>query len=595
MLAEDSLIPFHSTDLTGKRVLVLAPHPDDETIGCGGALALHTMAGDPVKVVFLTDGVKGDTSGNTVRGEYVELRRSEAVEACALLGITDIEFWPYEDRFLAGSRGALRRMIDLIESFRPELVYAPSPLEFHPDHRASCFMLCDAIGTCDPDFQVAFYEVGQPLRVNLLVDITGVLSQKEEAVNVYRSQLRERPYKDISVALNRYRSMTLPEGATHAEGFSLWEAGIIRKIGPFSLLFQQVERLAPGSGEAGPLVSVIVRTKDRPAFLAGALRSIVAQTYANLEIVVVNDGGRDVKDVVDSQAGDTPVIYIAHGKNRGRSAAANTGMNAARGLYLNFLDDDDVFYPDHVETLVRAILIKDAKVVYSGVSNAYYEGPPENPRNCVRKEVLFNRHFDPDLLLFANHIPIMSVLFHRGVFQELEGFSTELDLFEDWDFLIRASRRFSFHHVDKVTAEYRFYGVQDTEESHHRKYAYDQAQAAIFNRVLPHLTGESWIKFLESDLPHTLGRNKESLEKRIAPLVSKLEEGQKGLGEMQLESQNLMSELTRTREDLERAANTISALKAHNEKLESLLKEIFSSRGWAWLTRYRNLKSKLDF
>ncbi|MBW1944717.1 MAG: glycosyltransferase, partial [Deltaproteobacteria bacterium] len=343
------------------------------------------------------------------------------------------------------------------------------------------------------------------------------------------------------------------------------------------------------------LVSVIVRTKDRPALLAGALKSIVAQTYANLEIVVVNDGGRDVKDVVDSQAGDTPVIYIAHGKNRGRSAAANTGLNAARGLYLNFLDDDDVFYPDHVETLVRAILIKDVKVVYSGVSNAYYEGPPENPRNCVRKEVLFNRHFDPDLLLFANHIPIMSVLFHQGVFQELEGFSTELDLFEDWDFLIRASRRFSFHHVDKVTAEYRFYGVQDTEESHHRKYAYDQAQAAIFNRVLPHLTGESWIKFLKSDLPHTLGRNKESLEKRIAPLVSKLEEGQKGLGEMQLESQNLMSELTRTREDLERAANTISALKAHNEKLESLLKEIFSSRGWAWLTRYRNLKSKLDF
>jgi len=190
MIAEDSLIPFHSTDLTGKRVLVFAPHPDDETIGCGGALALHTMAGDPVKVVFLTNGVKGDTSGNMVRGEYVELRRSEAVEACALLGITDIEFWPYEDRFLAGSRGALRRMMDLIESFRPELVYAPSPLEFHPDHRASCFMLCDAIGTCDPDFQVAFYEVGQPLRVNLLVDITGVLSQKEEAVNVYRSQLR---------------------------------------------------------------------------------------------------------------------------------------------------------------------------------------------------------------------------------------------------------------------------------------------------------------------------------------------------------------------------------------------------------------------
>jgi len=93
-----------------------------------------------------------------------------------------------------------------------------------------------------------------------------------------------------------------------------------------------------------------------------------------------------------------------------------------------------------------------------------------------------------------------------------------------------------------------------------------------------------------------VGRNKEGFEKRIVPLVSKPEEEkQEGLGEMPLENQNLTSEFIRTSEDLERDANTIRVLKAHNEKLESLLKEIFSSKGWAWLTRYRNLKSKLDF
>ena len=66
METEEKLIPYQSSDLTGKRVLMLAPHPDDETIGCGGSLALHAGAGDPIKVVFLTNGAKGDTSGRMV-------------------------------------------------------------------------------------------------------------------------------------------------------------------------------------------------------------------------------------------------------------------------------------------------------------------------------------------------------------------------------------------------------------------------------------------------------------------------------------------------------------------------------------------------
>ena len=224
MLTEEKLIPYHGTDLTDKRVLVLAPHPDDEIIGCGGSLALHTKAGDPVKVVFLTNGAKGDASGTVDREEYVELRQNEAVNACARVGVTDLEFWSYEDRSLAGSPGALLQMIDLLEGFRPELVYAPSPLEFHPDHRATSILFCDAVRSCefDFDFDVAFYEVGQPLRVNLLVDITEVLTLKMEAMDAYRSQLKERPYRDICQAMHRYRRMPLPEGATHAECYSRW-------------------------------------------------------------------------------------------------------------------------------------------------------------------------------------------------------------------------------------------------------------------------------------------------------------------------------------------------------------------------------------
>ncbi|MGM0427357.1 MAG: PIG-L family deacetylase, partial [Thermodesulfobacteriota bacterium] len=496
MEKEEKLIPYHVTDLTGKKVLVLAPHPDDETIGCGGSLAIHVKAGDPVKVVFLTNGAQGDVSGEWDRDGYVNMRQNEAEKACARLGVSDLEFWGYEDRALAGSRGALRRLIDLLVDFRPELVYAPSPLEFHPDHRAACLLLCDALHSYPPDLDVAFYEIGQPVRVNVLVDISGVSEQKARAVGAYRSQLKERPYADISLALDRYRSLTLEKDVAYAEGFSVWRSDIIRKIGPYAIPFQQAERLLPGPGEAGPLVSVIVRTKNRPALLANALTSIARQTYANVEIVMVNDGGEEVRDVAAAAAGGIPVTYIAHETSKGRAAAANAGLKAARGEYLNFLDDDDILYPDHLQTLVSQIRANHGKVAYSGVKNVYFHGPPEIPQNRVKEEVVFNAGFDPDRLLFENYIPAMSVLFSREALSWVEGFSEALDLFEDWDFWVRISRHTAFQHVEKITAEYRFYGDRDMERAHRNKYAYDQALSAVFERNLPFIHGNAWVRFL---------------------------------------------------------------------------------------------------
>ena len=574
MFSEDSLIPFHSTDLTGKRVLVIAPHPDDETFGCGGSLALHARAGDPVKVVFLTNGAKGDTSGKNNKDRYVKLRQDEAMKACACLGVTAFDFWPYEDRSLAGSRGALRRMIDLLEDFRPQLVYAPSPMEFHPDHRAASFLLCDAIRSSSLDFDVAFYEVGQPLRVNLLVDITGVLNSKVKAVGAYESQLKEMPYGDICMGLDRYRSLTLPQEATHAEGFSLWGTDIIRKIGSFSIPFQQVERLLPGAGEAGPLVSVIVRTKDRPALLANALKSIAAQTYANLEIVVVNDGGQDVRDVVTALAGGIPVEYITHDNSQGRAAAANSGLRAARGLYLNFLDDDDLFYADHIETLTQNLQANNGKIAYTSVLSAHFNGPAENPENCIKKVVNHDIDFDPDRILFQNYIPIMSVLFHRDVPAAVGEFDRKLDLFEDWDFWIRASRHFRFHHVDKVTAEYRFYGVETTEASHNQKYEYLKAQAEIFDRVTPFLTGEIWTRFLSTGLLDQLRHDGKCQNDRLEPAGT---------------------ELRQTTDELDEAYRQIEELRGQVQADKALLEEIFSSKGWLWLSRLRRLKVALSF
>lgn len=600
MKNEQELIPYNTTDLTGKRVLSLAPHPDDETIGCGGSLALHVQAGDPVKVVFLTNGAKGDSTGKVDKEEYVALRRGEAEEACKSLGITDVEFWGYEDRELAGSKGKLTRLTNLLNEFKPDLVYAPSPLEFHPDHRAAAQVLQDAIGSCEPDFDIACYEANQPLRVNVLVDITPVLPIKREAIDCYQSQLREMPYGEICLSLNRFRSLTLARGMTHAEGFSLWKSTQIKKIGFLSALSRNYERLYPGTAEAGPLVSIIVRTKDRSDLLANAVKSVCRQTYANIELVIVNDGGEDVEDVVRGLCEDIPISYIAHENNMGRSAAANTGLKAAKGAYINFLDDDDILYPHHIETLITWISLKRVNVAYSSILSVYFDEPPYLTEHCKKDEMVHNIAFDPDRLLFQNYIPLMSVMFRKENLKKTGVFDEALNVFEDWDLWIRMSRHFTFSHIDKITAEYRFYGADSVDHSHQQKYEYEKNQAEMFDRIIPYLNGKRWLYFLKSPFISSLkkmGAQKEldrqiftSLEKNAGIFTNYLNQ----ISENQKSVMARASEMISSLNELIKFNHTILPdLKNSCDEERKILDEIYASKSWRFLRFYRKIRKNL--
>jgi hypothetical protein len=110
----------------------------------------------------------------------------------------------------------------------------------------------------------------------------------------------------------------------------------------------------------------------------------------------------------------------------------------------------------------------------------------------------------------------MSVLFSRDVLSCVESFCDDMVLFEDWDFLVRISRRFTFHHIDKVTAEYRFYGATNMEKSHRKKYRYDEARAMIFDRVLPFLTGKAWVNFLNRGWAGRLMHEARDRDKKLA-------------------------------------------------------------------------------
>lgn len=210
-----------------ERVLAISPHMDDETIGCGGTLALHVQKGAQVTVAFLTDGCKGSSelanfSGDELtrlQTELAERRKLEARNALDKLGIHKMICIDAEDGALAECRWAAQRLRLVLTEIKPQLVYLPFYLEEHPDHRATSDILLEAVEGTDLDFLCVAYEVWTPLYPNCLVRIDRSLKTKREALSEYRTQLADNDYAHTGLGLNAYRAIGLPGNGGYAEAF----------------------------------------------------------------------------------------------------------------------------------------------------------------------------------------------------------------------------------------------------------------------------------------------------------------------------------------------------------------------------------------
>ena len=209
--------------------------------------------------------------------------------------------------------------------------------------------------------------------------------------------------------------------------------------------------------EKTPLVSIIVRTCGRPDVLRETLVSLRHQTYKNIEVVVVEDGESVSQKMIETEFSDLNILYKATGKKVGRSKAGNMAMAMANGEYLNFLDDDDLFYADHVEVLV-------ANIVKSGCLAAYatsYETPvivhSKSPYVYEVKDyrLVHRQEFDKVMLCHHNYIPIQCIMFAKSLFNEYGGLDETVDALEDWDLWVRYSLHTDFAFVLKTTSMYR--------------------------------------------------------------------------------------------------------------------------------------------
>lgn len=462
--------PGRAETVRAGRVLVLAPHYDDEVLGCGGLL-VDLSAGDArVHVLFLSDGRgTADESGEDV-DTHVQRRRAEADGACEALGVSsssdlrlpDGSLHQHQDELVEGLGTALLE-------HRPELLLVPSPLEASSDHRAAFAAVHRLLGGLRDgdelfdamrDIRVLLWEANRLLYPDVLVDVGEHLGTIEQAMACYESQEALHPYLQAAIGMRKYRAFTLGPDVRAAEAFRSLRLDDFRTRGLANLVQHLGGTWELLAVDEGPLVSVVVRTKDRPELLREALASLARQTWRRFEVVVVNDGGAsptlDEVDVPELNLVDLPV-------NQGRAAAANAGVAQARGDYVTFLDDDDLVEADHLETLVQAAQAQGVRVVYSDAAVSVLELSPElgdEGWTETERRLPYSRDFDADLLRVDNYLPFNTLLVERELFaragaHDAQPFDPELPFFEDWDFLLRLARLTPFHHVRRVTCEYR--------------------------------------------------------------------------------------------------------------------------------------------
>lgn len=188
---------------------------------------------------------------------------------------------------------------------------------------------------------------------------------------------------------------------------------------------------------SAPLVSVVVPTLNRPAMLRNALASIEAQTVQDFEILVVNDGGCDVAEIVKEYP---KARYFSHGCNWGCSGTKNTALRMAAGKYIAYLDDDDRWFPWHLEKMLE-VLRTGARFVYSD-SNIRKNAEPEH--------LWFSRQ--PGELLQHSVAAVCSVMHERSLLAEVGFYDSRLSDHEDWDMWIRMSAVTEIVHLAEVTS-----------------------------------------------------------------------------------------------------------------------------------------------
>lgn len=594
-----SLVPPGITeDPPAASILVVAPHYDDEVLGCGGLVSRKIASGAVVRVLFLSES-GAEAAGD--RKVYAARRREEAAAAAKVLGLAGADHLSLPDGRLSdhlSEIGAGLRRSVLAQ--RPDLILVPSPLEVSEDHRAAFRALHDLLSGARRGDEmwpvveglvVLTFEVNHPLYPNLLVDVSDQIDILRQAMACYGSQQERHDYLGACLGLRQFRALTLAPEVEYAEAYRRLESEDFRTRSRSRLIHHLGGRAELFRAEEGPMVSVIIRTKDRPELLMEALESLGASSYRRFEVLIVNDGGAPpllpAELSLQARTIDLP-------ENLGRAGAANAGLEAANGDYVSFLDDDDLVDPEHLETLVGLVSAAGVRVAYSDAAVGVYSLDGDG-WSQIERRLPYSRDFDSDLLLFDNYIPFHTLIFDRSLLEEVGELDISLPFFEDWDFLIRLASKAPFHHLSRVTCEYRqfrggghhvlgdrprersdFLSVKSRVIDKHRS----RWSADLLSRVVDGLRGEAVVAHEDQS---RLLREKEEQVAAFHRLRGRQ-------GSLELHAKVLEESERRSREELRTSHRAEQAATEEIARLNSLIKAMESTKAWRahrWVERIR--------
>ncbi len=217
-----------------ERVIIFAPHPDDDIIACGGTIAKHIQKGNELAITYISSGEAGSLSYSAE--ELASLRKEEARRAAAHLGVYDLIFLNNPDGYISFTREPLEQIVKLIREKKPTMVYLPHEREANRDHQTTCQLVIEAckraagpwFQACGPDpwsvSSVLTYEVWTPLHTyNLVEDISDYIDVKLAALREHKSQIESIAYDEAVQGLNRFRGVMSGAGQ-YCECFQILKA-----------------------------------------------------------------------------------------------------------------------------------------------------------------------------------------------------------------------------------------------------------------------------------------------------------------------------------------------------------------------------------